>query len=124
MNEATIKGTISRKLREKYPSLVVFRHEDRFTHGIPDFAIHGNRVSSFFEIKYTKDGKFKFTGAQQLTLKRLHSQGMRTYLVVFLDMDEGKSIELYAAGDTIETKLSGFAYDTLINRVGVIHGLF
>jgi hypothetical protein len=107
----------------------VFRHEDRFTHGIPDFAIHGNGVSSFLEIKYTTTGRIKFTGAQKLTLRRLHAQGMKSFLVIFSDLEGEKFIDVFSAetlekdDDWVGKRIFKFDYDAFIRGVGMIHGL-
>jgi Holliday junction resolvase len=49
--EATIKKTLVKKIRETIPGAVVFRHEDQFTHGIPDISVTVGDITLWIEVK-------------------------------------------------------------------------
>ncbi len=68
MIEATIKRQLVRKIKERIPNAVIFRHEDKFTHGIPDISITANHTTVWVEVKYLA---FKAKKIQILTAMRL-----------------------------------------------------
>lgn len=124
MTEATIKGELSKRFKAAFPQFVVLRPEDRFTSGIPDFILFGNAHTSFLEIKFTTNGKFKYTKLQELMLRKLANQGFATYLVVFELCVGVKQTRLLMNGmPQYEHVLPGFDYDYLVETIGVIHGL-
>ncbi len=85
MNEAQFKGKFVKFFRTKYPSLVIFRHEDQFTAGIPDISITRSIRTLWLEAKVTPGEKVG--GIQDETLRRLggyyivYNQIPRTYTV-------------------------------------------
>lgn len=80
MNEATLKGALVKLVRQKYPSYVVERTEDKFTHGTPDLSITGNKINSRWEVKYANP-HFKVKGIQELTMRRLAYAGYAFFLI-------------------------------------------
>ena len=74
MNENTIKDELVKRLRRAAPRFVVFRHEDRFTAGIPDISMTGRGATSWWEVKYLNPRLHSY-GLQELTMKRLASPG-------------------------------------------------
>lgn len=124
MTEATIKGELSKRFKAAFPQFVVLRPEDRFTSGVPDFMLFGNAHASFLEIKFTTNGKFKYTKLQELMLRKLANEGFATYLVVFELCGGIKQTRLFRSGMLeCEQVLFGFDYDYLVKTIGVIHGL-
>lgn len=80
MNEAILKGTLVDILRANLQGFVVIRHEDRFTHGIPDISVTGNKITTWWEVKYANPD-FKSKGIQDLTLLRLHLAGYANFII-------------------------------------------
>jgi hypothetical protein len=72
VNEANLKARLRVAIRFALPRAVVYRHEDKFTGGIPDFSVTMNRQSLWIEVKYDRVGrKSKTTLIQQDALARL-----------------------------------------------------
>ena len=82
MNEADLKSALVKTAREVLKSFVVIRHEDRFTHGIPDISFTGrpNRRTTWVEVKYANPG-FACKGIQELTMSRLALAGQAVFVV-------------------------------------------
>ena len=81
MNEAQLKGALIKEARILLPtSYVVIRHEDRFTHGLPDISVTGNRITSWWECKLANPN-FSSKGIQELTMLRLMRSGFAFYIV-------------------------------------------
>lgn len=87
MNEATLKRKLVDALKEAMPGAVIFRHEDRFTAGIPDLSVTYADRTVWVEVKYSRPGKSaKVSGAQRLILSRLMKHG-RMLLLTYDDRD-------------------------------------
>jgi hypothetical protein len=89
MTEAILKGALVKEARLVLPtSFVILRHEDHFTHGIPDISIDGNKKSSWWEPKYANPG-FQCKGIQELTMLRLN---IATYarFIIYWEKDKIK----------------------------------
>jgi hypothetical protein len=81
MNEATVKRSLVRVLRERVDARggVVYRHEDIFTGGIPDVSVSLNGGTVWAEVKLDRPGRrSKVTALQRDALRRL-----RGYLLVY-----------------------------------------
>ncbi len=76
MNEAQFKNKFVTRMRSLYPSLVIFRHEDQFTAGIPDISITRSIHTLWLEAKVTPGERMG--GLQDETLRRLGG-----YYIVF-----------------------------------------
>jgi len=62
VNESGRKSTLVEKIRLSYPKLVVFRHEDHFTAGVPDISI----TDAFSRPSYTLWLEVKFYRTMKL----------------------------------------------------------
>jgi hypothetical protein len=72
MDESYLKSAVCKKLKATLPGAVVFRHEDKFTGGIPDISVTWNDHTCWVEVKYDRPkSRAKVTGQQKLTLGRL-----------------------------------------------------
>jgi hypothetical protein len=80
MNEAVLKAALVQETRVALKQAVVFRHEDKFTHGIPDMSVTFNRGVSWWEAKYATP-KFVSRGIQELTMLRLNRASFARYVV-------------------------------------------
>lgn len=79
LDEAKLKQGLCDDLR-KHPKMLVFRHEDRFTHGIPDISCTGNGRTIWLEVKFGDPG-FTSRGIQEATMKTLAQFGLARYIV-------------------------------------------
>lgn len=82
VDEAQLKSELVLLARKMIPRYVIIRHEDVFTHGIPDISITGNKRISWLEVKLATP-KFKSKGIQELTMLRLASAGIAWYPVYY-----------------------------------------
>lgn len=80
MNEATLKAALVKEAREALRGWVIIRHEDHFTHGIPDISFTGLGQTTWIEAKYANP-KIKMKGIQELTMKRLAAAGRAKFLI-------------------------------------------
>jgi hypothetical protein len=120
MNEADCKAKLSAGLRQ-YKDLVVFRHEDHFTHGQPDFSVTGYGRTLWMEAKF--GDKFKTKGIQTLNLQKLEKSGLAIYVVFWYSVKTGKRTIIVSPSkidDPMESwsdYVAGFDYDWLITRI-------
>jgi hypothetical protein len=56
MNEATLKSALVKLVRYEHPDWLVFRHEDKFMSGLPDISVTGGMATSWWEVKFIRDG--------------------------------------------------------------------
>lgn len=77
MNEAYLKKRLKESLRVVMPGCVVYRHEDKFSGGVPDLSVTWGGVTSWIEVKYEKNGLTLsiFAGANFLTMRRSEHTG-------------------------------------------------
>ena len=81
LDEAVLKGQLMEEFRTQLPSnFVCIRHEDKFTHGIPDISITGYGRTLWLEVKYFNPDLIS-KGIQELTMRRLAVAGMARYVV-------------------------------------------
>lgn len=86
MNEATIKRGLVKTLRADLPGCVVFRHEDRFTGGVPDLSLTWSGHTVWIEVKYSRPGrKSKLSPLQARTLAKLRAAGALAYCLTYVD---------------------------------------
>jgi len=87
VNEAALKRKLVDAIKVEMPGAVIFRHEDRFTAGIPDLSVTYSDRTVWIEVKYSRPGKrAKISGAQRLILSRLMKHG-RVLLLTYDDQD-------------------------------------
>lgn len=79
-SETKLKAALVETIRARIPSAIVFRHEDKLTHGIPDISITGYKKTIWIEAKFANPG-FKSRGIQELTMRRLARAGYAFYVV-------------------------------------------
>jgi hypothetical protein len=121
MNEAALKSKLVKEFRDSLPSYVTIRHEDRFTHGIPDISVTGNKRTTWIEVKYA-DPNFHFKGIQVKTLQDLARAGFAFFLVYY-DGPAGKLTFIVKPSD-IEKSMTewndvaiGFNHNWIVSRV-------
>ncbi|MCG3774243.1 MAG: hypothetical protein JW395_1061 [Nitrospira sp.] len=101
MTEAELKAELCAEGRLRLPGWEIIRHEDLFTHGIPDMTFTGAGKTTWIEAKHATPG-FKVKGIQKHRMKRLALAGnafflvywekgtvKRTYIVAPKDIDLG-----------------------------------
>lgn len=124
--ESGPKGQLVEYLRKAFPSFVILRLEDRYTHGIPDVTIWGNRFASATEVKLANPD-FDSNGIQELTMKRIKREAHSWYTVYY---EVGKEKRTYIVpvneiGNPVEEWTiyrSGFDHKFIADYVGEIHG--
>lgn len=133
-NEASVKSTLSAKLKQQLPSSVHFRHEDVLTSGTPDSSISWNGRTTWWETKYARPA-FKSRGIQELMLKRLARES-RAFYVIFCDFDATKSVAIVDPAEFEPWKVpqlvrvhdvpaivrfDGFDYNRIIDFIRRVH---
>ena len=78
--EARLKATLMKELREHLLGAVTLRHEDRFTSGIPDISVTWHGRTTWWECKHATPSLVS-QGIQELTLLRLAAAGHARYIV-------------------------------------------
>lgn len=92
MTESHVTRKLLRRLRETLPAAVIFKHNDFYTAGIPDFTITLNGKTTWFEIKVIPN---KVTELQALFIVKLQP---RSHIITFsrdgkyLSIDNGETI--------------------------------
>jgi hypothetical protein len=85
MTENHLTSRLANVWREQLKSFTVFKHADRFTHGVPDFSVSGHGIVSWWEVKYADPG-FESPGIQELTMIRLHAATKgRAHYIIFAE---------------------------------------
>ena len=121
MTEAKLKSVLVKKLREAMPNAVIFRIEDRLTHGIPDICIFAGGMSSFIEVKYGNPS-YKVTGIQELTIKRLDREGMFAAFLIYQEKDGIKTTRMEKPSGLWAEK-EGFDHDWVVDLLkNIVHG--
>lgn len=126
--EAVYKSTLMKHVRRAFPvpEWITFRHEDRWTSGIPDISITGNRATSWWEVKHG-DPKIVSKEIQDLTCKRLEAAGHACYHIIFRDDGDGEDkITLivrprYLESLTAEVTADGFNYAAILDFMRSMH---
>lgn len=94
MNEAYLKKRLKDALREAMPGAVIYRHEDKFSGGIPDLSVTWSGVTSWIEVKYEKNGRpSRPTELQRLALRALSGAGAPTFLLTYRDKLRAKDVK-------------------------------
>lgn len=92
------------KLRKAFPAMVIFRHEDHFTAGVPDTSISFCDRTLWLEIKF---GRLRTRAIQRETLRRLKGY--------FVRYSRGMIVEVMTS--TEEITVSGKGHDIVIKFV-------
>jgi hypothetical protein len=69
MDETKRKKQLVERLKSRWPFLVVLRHEDLRTAGIPDISVSRGRTTLWIEVKFGK--KARTTGIQYEMIRQL-----------------------------------------------------
>lgn len=80
MSEKSLVESLVRIARRELKGFVVFKHADRFTHGVPDISSTGSGKTTWWEVKHA-DPTFDSPGIQELTMKRLDAAGYARYII-------------------------------------------
>jgi hypothetical protein len=85
VNEAYLKKRLCDETRKLIPGVVIFRHEDKFSGGIPDCSFTWGGRTVWVEVKYRRKGTAGLlTELQRLTISRLIRQG-RALVVTYVE---------------------------------------
>jgi hypothetical protein len=89
VNEAYLKKRLCDTIKAALPGVVIFRHEDKFTGGIPDCSFTHNDRTCWVEVKYRRPGSpGKLTKLQRLVLGRLVRHG-RALVITYVERTNG-----------------------------------
>lgn len=87
VNEKTLKSALMLELRRtlRHPRPVLFRHEDVFTHGVPDISATWRNGTSWWEAKYADPYLEDWRGVQWQMMKDLETNnpGRAFYIIWF-----------------------------------------
>jgi hypothetical protein len=87
-SETEVKGKLVKYLKQELRNAVIFRHEDKYSAGIPDISLTDNGFTLWIEVKHVTPKKpFKSTGLQTHTAQRLENRG-RCVFVIFEETKE------------------------------------
>ncbi len=125
MSEAKIKSDLTEYLRKRFPMFVILRLEDRYTHGIPDIAVWGNKIGSATEVKFATP-HFKTKGVQELTLNRLARASFAWYTVYWEKAKERRTyiIQPKDIGRSLEESsnwVKGFNHEWVGDHIWRVH---
>ena len=89
MNESDLKSTLINRV---HPSqeFFVFRHEDRWTAGVPDISANANKKTTWWEVKHVTDERPKVSGVklQLVRMRQLARISFGAWYVIFEEYDE------------------------------------
>lgn len=86
LNEAEVSQRIRKALVEAFPGIVVFKHNDHVTGGVPDFSVTWSGRTIWIEVKYITRGLIS-NGLQRRTMERLSRHGHAYYVIYDATMD-------------------------------------
>lgn len=126
MSEADLKGKLVKLLREKYPGYVIWRIEDGTTSGIPDLIVNGNKITSYWEIKFANPA-FRVKGIQERTAIQLARVGLAKFIVYWEKDDDRKTYivdprDINKPITSWENFVPGFNHTWLVSQIGAVHG--
>lgn len=82
MNESELKTKLMAAMEVAMPGVVVIRHEDKYTSGIPDISVSWNRQTIWLEVKHVTPRKpFKSRSDQIVMCCKLARQGQCWYVI-------------------------------------------
>ena len=120
MNESELKSQLVRMLKKMAPALVVFRHEDIRTAGIPDMSVTGGGRTTWWEYKFA-DPDIEDTELQRRTCLLLNRVGFCRY-VVWSRTEDGDHTFVMVPGDAgIEAQCVGFSMAWLAAYIYSVH---
>lgn len=129
MNEATLKGQLMRAIRAQLGGWVAFRMEDKFRAGLPDMAVIGNGLTSWWEVKLANP-TMKTTTVQDETMRRLALVGF-AYFLVYEERQGARFTRIICPGREWEDYKThrapsalwcvGFNHDWVVQQMGRRH---
>ena len=78
MNESTIKGLLIKAMKLQMSGALIFRHEDRHLHGVPDISCTWLGHTTWWEVKRTP---FERQPQQELRCQQLAQRGYCQYII-------------------------------------------
>ena len=126
MNETSLTDTLTSRLREAFPSFVIWKIADRFSHGIPDIEVNGLGVTSHWEVKYA-DPDFTSKGIQELTMLRLQHTLTPAFYIIFQKEGKTKSTHILTPDqfrkwpDVHVDRVEGFHFEHVVDKVAEVH---
>ena len=79
--ESSLTQDLKRVIEKAMHGAVYLKHADKFRHGVPDDSVTWNRVTSWWEVKFWNEKAFKSRPVQEITCRRLASQGLCFYII-------------------------------------------
>ena len=125
MNEATLKGALVKAMRTTMPGAVVFRHEDRFTGGIPDISVTWAGIATWWEVKYSPIGcNSTVTKLQGYTLEQLSRQSTAGLITYTETKRAGRTVAFLEYPDDVgATMLTGWRHEAVASLIQGYHVL-
>ena len=122
------------EIKRQLPTAVAIRHEDRYTHGIPDLSLSLRGRTTWWEIKYA-DPACITKGVQQHLCQRLDAENFCRYIIYQRGIPTGRKARPRAirivrpsdmdcwqlAGVTVEE--GSFDHWGLVQYMARIHGV-
>lgn len=128
-SEKSLLSSLTDSLRKELPQFVVIKHADMWTVGIPDLSVTGNLDTSWYETKFAKDGPFKSTGIQDLTMLRLANQSHHARYIIYESRKRLKETfivhpnNLQNWATQFEFRFEGFNHDAVVNYIKKVHNI-
>lgn len=121
--EASLTHDLGEAIKKRLNGAIVIKHADRFNAGIPDMSVTWMRVTSWWEVKYSRDGKFKSPAIQSTMCRRLARHGYCFYIVyASVDGEDTVSIvrpELLSKWRNV--RMPGFIHDWVARKIQMLH---
>lgn len=108
MTESQFQSKLRRALQARLPKAVIWKHNDRFTAGIPDLSVTHEGRTTWLELKVNQRA---VTLLQQIMLKRVHGYTVRWYEKEHWDVEQMLEMP-YANHGTL-----GRGFDLLIHHL-------
>jgi hypothetical protein len=90
MNEQTLKRGLMAVIKKAFPTSVSLRHEDRFTHGIPDLSLSLREKTSWWEVKLA-DPQCQSKEIQRHMCQRLNAASYCRYVIYQFEIPQGRN---------------------------------
>tara|TARA_R110000824_G_scaffold167181_6_gene343982 strand:+ start:3446 stop:3844 length:399 start_codon:yes stop_codon:yes gene_type:complete len=123
-SEATLKTALMKEMRAQLCGAVLFRHEDKYTSGIPDISTTFNGCTIWWEVKYAKPS-IRDRGIQHFTCNELARNGKCFYIVYYQKKDEKQTRIVHPQfihdGLTPIASTKGFNHSWVITRIKAAH---
>ena len=90
VTEQTLKRGLMAEIKRHLPTAVAIRHEDRYTHGIPDLSLSLAGRTTWWEVKYA-DPSVRTKGIQHHLCARLAAETYCRYIVYQRGIPSGRT---------------------------------